>query len=108
MKKVAMIPARLGSKRVPKKNLRLILGKPLIAYIIEAAKASNAFDEIYINSEADIFGEIAEEAARAPCIKGIRSSGTEILCEGSVHIRLAGLKPAISGQGNRLPGMINA
>lgn len=56
-----MIPARLGSKRVPKKNLRLIDGKPLIAYIIEAAKASNAFDEIYLNSEADIFGEIAAE-----------------------------------------------
>lgn len=61
MKKVAMIPARLGSKRVPKKNLRLILGKPLIAYIIEAAKASGVFDEIYINSEAEIFSEIAEE-----------------------------------------------
>ena len=56
-----MIPARLGSKRVPKKNLRLILGKPLIAYIIEAAKKSGAFDEIYLNSEAEIFGEIARE-----------------------------------------------
>ena len=56
-----MIPARLGSKRVPMKNLRLILGKPLIAYIVEAAKASEAFDEIYINSESAIFGEIAEE-----------------------------------------------
>jgi CMP-N,N'-diacetyllegionaminic acid synthase len=61
MKTIAMIPARLGSKRVPRKNLRLILGKPLIAYIIEAAKASDVFDEIYLNSEADIFGEIAEE-----------------------------------------------
>lgn len=61
MKKIAMIPARLGSKRVPKKNLRLILGKPLIAYIIEAAKDAGVFDEIYINSEADIFEEIAEE-----------------------------------------------
>ena len=61
MRKVAMIPARLGSKRVPKKNLRLIDGKPLIAYIIEAAKASEAFDDIYLNSEADVFGEIASE-----------------------------------------------
>lgn len=61
MKVVAMIPARLGSKRVPKKNLRMILGKPLIAYIIEAAKASGSFDEIYLNSEAEVFGEIAEE-----------------------------------------------
>jgi CMP-N-acetylneuraminic acid synthetase/quercetin dioxygenase-like cupin family protein len=61
MKIIAMIPARLGSKRVPRKNLRLIFGKPLIAYIIEAAKASGVFDEIYLNSEAEIFREIAEE-----------------------------------------------
>jgi CMP-N-acetylneuraminic acid synthetase/quercetin dioxygenase-like cupin family protein len=59
MKIVAMIPARLGSKRVPRKNLRLILGKPLISYSIEAAKESGVFDEIYVNSESDIFGEIA-------------------------------------------------
>lgn len=62
MKKIiGMIPARLGSKRVPRKNLRLLNGKPLVAYIIEAAKAADIFDEIYINSEADIFAEIAEE-----------------------------------------------
>lgn len=61
MKKIAMIPARLGSQRVPRKNLRLINGKPLISYSIEAAKASGCFDEIYINSEADVFGEIAED-----------------------------------------------
>lgn len=58
---VAMIPARLGSKRIQRKNLRLLNGKPLIAYCIEAAKKSEVFDEIYINSEADIFGDIAEE-----------------------------------------------
>lgn len=61
MKKiVAMIPARIGSKRVPKKNLRLLNGKPLISYSIEAALASAAFDEIYINSDSEIFSEIAE------------------------------------------------
>ncbi|MFH0887484.1 MAG: cupin domain-containing protein [bacterium] len=60
-KVIAMIPARLGSKRVPKKNLRLINGRPLISYAIEAAVASKAFDEVYVNSEADIFEEIAKE-----------------------------------------------
>ncbi len=59
MKIVAMIPARLGSQRVPKKNLRLINGKPLISYSIEAAIHAGCFDEIYVNSEADVFGEIA-------------------------------------------------
>jgi CMP-N,N'-diacetyllegionaminic acid synthase len=62
MKKIiGMIPARLGSKRVPKKNLRYLAGKPLIAYIIEASKASGVFDEIYINSEAEVFAEIAKQ-----------------------------------------------
>ena len=59
MKIVAMIPARLGSKRVIKKNLRLINGKPLISYITQSVKKSNTFDEIYINSESEIFKEIA-------------------------------------------------
>jgi CMP-N-acetylneuraminic acid synthetase/mannose-6-phosphate isomerase-like protein (cupin superfamily) len=61
VKIIAMIPARLGSKRVPKKNLRLLNGKPLISYAIEAARSSGVFSEIYINSEADIFEEIAAE-----------------------------------------------
>ncbi|MFT5926905.1 MAG: CMP-N-acetylneuraminic acid synthetase/quercetin dioxygenase-like cupin family protein [Candidatus Azotimanducaceae bacterium] len=61
MKIIAMIPARLGSKRIIKKNLRLIDGQPLISYIIESVMASNAFDEIYLNSEADVFRLIAEE-----------------------------------------------
>lgn len=58
---IGMIPARLGSQRVVKKNLRLLNGKPLISYIIEASIKSGVFDKIYINSEADIFSEIAEQ-----------------------------------------------
>ena len=60
MKIISMIPARLGSTRVKNKNLRLINGKPLIHYIIESAKKSKLIDEIYINSESNIFEEIAE------------------------------------------------
>jgi len=60
-KLIAMIPVRLGSKRIPKKNLRLINGKPLVSYIIEAAKESNIFDEIYLNSESEEFLPIVEE-----------------------------------------------
>jgi len=59
MKTVAMIPARLGSKRVPKKNIRLLDGIPMISYIIRATKAAGCFDEIYVNSESDLIGEIA-------------------------------------------------
>lgn len=56
---IAMIPARIGSTRLPKKNLALIDGAPLISYAINAAKASGVFDRIVINGDDPVFGEIA-------------------------------------------------
>jgi len=61
MKKVAIIPALLNSTRVPNKNLMLVDGFPLIHYVVKACKESGAFDEIYINSDAMIFKQIAEQ-----------------------------------------------
>ncbi len=58
-KVIAMIPARLGSKRVPKKNLRLLGDKPLISYVIETAIKSGIFDDVYVNSESDEIGSVA-------------------------------------------------
>ncbi|MFH1727686.1 MAG: acylneuraminate cytidylyltransferase family protein [Pseudomonadota bacterium] len=58
MKYVIEIPARLGSKRVEKKNVRLLRGKPMIWYTIDAAKNS-IVDEIYVNSESEEIGKIA-------------------------------------------------
>ena len=52
--KVAMIPARSGSKRVPKKNIRLINGKPLIDYCLKKAVEANIFDKIYVNTDDKI------------------------------------------------------
>ncbi len=57
---IAMIPARIGSIRLPKKNLALINGEPLIAYAIKAAKASGVFDRIVINADDKVFNKIAE------------------------------------------------
>ena len=54
-----MIPARAGSERLKSKNLRLLDGKPVISYAIEAAKQSGVFSKIVINSDASIFAEIA-------------------------------------------------
>lgn len=48
---VALIPARGGSKGVPRKNLRQIDGKPLVAYTIEAAKLSSYVSEVYVSSD---------------------------------------------------------
>ena len=57
---IAMIPARMGSKRVPKKNLRLLNGRPLISYNLETVVESKMFDDVYINSEDEVFKKIAE------------------------------------------------
>ena len=59
MKIVAMIPCRLGSQRVHKKNLRLLGGKTLSQWVAGACKESGVFSSIYINSEADIFSKVA-------------------------------------------------
>ena len=48
---VAIIPARGGSKRIPKKNIKLFHGKPLIAYSIEAAIKSKLFDKVIVSTD---------------------------------------------------------
>lgn len=55
-KLIAMIPARMGSKRIPKKNIRYLLDKPLIQYPIDLAKASKVFDSIWVNTESEELG----------------------------------------------------
>lgn len=56
---IAMIPARIGSTRLAKKNLALLDGKPLISYAIDAATSSGVFDRVMINSDHEIFSKIA-------------------------------------------------
>jgi pseudaminic acid cytidylyltransferase len=56
---IAVIPARGGSKRIPRKNLKLFCGKPIIAYSIEAARTSGLFDRIIVSSDDE---EIIETA----------------------------------------------
>lgn len=57
-----MIPARMGSKRIPKKNIRILDGKPLIRYAIDTAVESGEFESVWVNSEQEKLGAIAEEA----------------------------------------------
>lgn len=56
---VAHIPARAGSKRVRSKNLRMLGGKPMIAYAIECAKACPQIDEIYVNTDSPEIMDLA-------------------------------------------------
>lgn len=58
--KVAIIPARGGSKRIPKKNIKEFLGKPIIAYSIETALACGLFDEVMVSTDSEEIAEIAK------------------------------------------------
>lgn len=60
-KNLCIIPARGGSKRIPKKNIKEFLGKPIIAYSIEAALKSNLFDEVMVSTEDLEIAKTAEE-----------------------------------------------
>lgn len=57
---ICIIPARGGSKRIPKKNIRHFLGKPIISYSIEAAISSNLFDEIIVSTDDPEIADIAK------------------------------------------------
>ncbi|NCZ55484.1 MAG: pseudaminic acid cytidylyltransferase, partial [Acidimicrobiia bacterium] len=48
---IAIIPARGGSKRIPRKNIKDFCGKPMIAYAIEAAQASGLFDRVVVSTD---------------------------------------------------------
>ena len=56
---LAIIPARGGSKGIPKKNIKLLCGKPLIAYTIEAAMASRSIDHIVLSTDDPQIAEVA-------------------------------------------------
>lgn len=58
---VVMIPARMGSRRIPKKNIRFMCGKPLIQYPIDFAKHTKGIDSIWINTESDELGNFCVE-----------------------------------------------
>lgn len=75
MKNIAIIPARGGSKRIRKKNIKDFLGKPIIGYAIENAISSNLFDEIMVSTEDE---EIAETAinlgAKVPFMRSAKNA----------------------------------
>lgn len=83
---IAMIPARMSSKRVSKKNIRLLNNKPLIQYVIDTAKESGCFDEIYVNSESEIMKQIAEASGvnffkRSDCMASDEATNDEFTLE---------------------------
>ena len=60
MKRLAIITARGGSKRIPKKNIKNFCGKPIIAYSIEAALNSKIFDEVMVSTDSEEIANVAQ------------------------------------------------
>lgn len=74
-KAVAVITARGGSKRIPRKNIRLFCGKPMIEYAIEAALTSGIFDEVMVSTDDVEIAEIAKQAgAKVPFLRSKRNA----------------------------------
>ena len=65
MKKICIIPARGGSKRIERKNIRPFFGKPIIAYSIEAAIQSELFDEVMVSTDDDEIAQTARHCGAA-------------------------------------------
>lgn len=68
--RVAVIPARGGSQRIPRKNIKLFCGKPMIAWSIEAAIASQCFDQVWVSTDDLEIAEVAKaHGATVPFIR---------------------------------------
>ena len=75
MKTLAMITARGGSKRIPRKNIKEFNGKPIIAYSIEAALASGVFDEVMVSTDDEEIAKIAKKyGAKVPFFRSEKTA----------------------------------
>src|SRR5690554_4803647 len=75
MGNLCIIPARGGSKRIPRKNIRDFLGKPIIAYSIEVALASGLFDEVMVSTDDEEIAEVAKRyGAKVPFLRSTNGS----------------------------------
>ena len=73
---IAIITARGGSKRIPRKNIKLFCGKPIMAYSIEAALQSGLFEEVMVSTDDEEIAGIAREfGASVPFMRSSGSAG---------------------------------
>lgn len=76
IRRLAVITARGGSKRIPKKNIREFCGKPIIGYSIQAAKDAGVFDTVMVSTDSEEIAAIAkQEGAEVPFLRSEETSG---------------------------------
>ncbi|MCI9083281.1 MAG: acylneuraminate cytidylyltransferase family protein [Lachnospiraceae bacterium] len=80
MKNIAVIPARSGSKGLKDKNIKLLNGKPLLAYAIEAAQNTKLFDRIHVSTDSEEYAEIGiHYGADIPFLRDMATSSDTAL-----------------------------
>ncbi len=96
---IAVIPARGGSKRIPRKNIKPFCGKPMIAWSIEAAKESGLFDRVIVSTDDAEIAEVAKAwgaetpFVRPPELSNDYAGTTEVIAHATRWALDAGLKP---------------
>ena len=98
---IAVIPARGGSKRIPRKNIKEFHGKPMIAWAIEAAKRANIFDDIIVSTDDEEIAKIAiNYGASVPFIRPVEladdyADTKSVICHAIEWLELNNIKPSI-------------
>jgi len=101
MNNLAIIPARGGSKRIPRKNIKDFLGKPIIAYSIEAAFQSKLFDEVMVSTDDEEIAQVAiKYGAKVPFLRSSENANDnatifDAINEVLVYYRKQGYTPNI-------------
>lgn len=96
--RLAVIPARGGSKRIPRKNIKPFCGKPMIAWSIEAALASGCFDKVIVSTDDDEIAEVARQyGAEVPFMRPAELAddyaGTlPVICQAVQAMQALGMK----------------
>lgn len=85
IKNICIIPARGGSKRIPRKNIIDFFDKPMIAWTIEAAKKSNLFDQVFVSTDCEKIAEVARShGAEVPFLREIKNDDVSPVSEATI------------------------
>lgn len=83
--RVAIIPARGGSKRIPKKNIKSFMGKPMIAWTIEAAINANIFDLVLVSTDCEEIANIAVSyGAKVPFLRNDHADDASTISQATI------------------------
>ncbi len=101
MSRLAVIPARGGSKRIPRKNIKLFNGRPMIAYAIGAAIESGLFEEVIVSTDDDEIAEVASACGasvpfrRPPDLANDTAGTVPVMSHAADALRALGRSPEL-------------